>query len=156
MFYQRLFIIVFGYIVVMLALSLRFLPDTIVSIVFIVSGGFGFCSAFSFVCGMLCPRINRKGSTIYHTGHEVHDLNSQHSLGIIWGYIFGLIPPVLSLFGMFVVPRHYSMYNLTTQTADQCELDDLSITAKPANATQSSLPDLGISILSYFLALVTR
>ena len=81
MFYQRLFIIVFGYIVVMLALSLRFLPDTIVSIVFIVSGGFGFCSAFSFVCGMLCPRINRKGSTSYHIGLEliVYD---RHHLGM--------------------------------------------------------------------------
>lgn len=146
MLYQRLFIIVFGYIVVMLALSLRFLPDTIVSIVFIVSGGFGFCSAFSFVCGMLCPRINRKGGTTV-VPFVTLILNSKN-LGIVWGYIFGLVPPVLSLFGMFVVPRHFSLFNLTTQTADQCELDDLNLTAKASNTTRSSLPDLGISTLS--------
>ena len=59
--YQRIFMFVFGYFVVAAAYVLRFLPDTVISIVFIVTGGLGTTSAFTFATGMLFPRVNRKG-----------------------------------------------------------------------------------------------
>ena len=86
--YQRIFMFAFGYFVVAAAYSLKFLPDTVlgfsllsknfsvmfisvnyhrqnpysvISIVFIITGGLGTCSAFSFVCGMMSKRTNRKG-----------------------------------------------------------------------------------------------
>ena len=63
--YQRIFMFVFGYFVVAAAYMLRFLPDTVISIVFIVTGGLGTTSAFTFATGMLFPRVNRKGFAQY-------------------------------------------------------------------------------------------
>jgi len=62
--YQRLFMFTLGYVVVLASYSLKLLPDTVVSLVFIVSGGLGGCSAGTFFCGMCFPKINSKGKLL--------------------------------------------------------------------------------------------
>ena len=43
---------------------------------------------------------------------------------------------------MFLIPRHYSTYNFTLRSADQCDIDDddLSVSAAVSNATSASQP----------------
>ena len=96
--------LIFGYCVVAAAYSLTFLPDTVVSLVFVVSGGLGTCSAFAFVNGMLFRRVNTKG--------------------IVAGYVAGSIPFVLGLIGLFLIPRHKSTLNSTTRNTEYCDLSN--------------------------------
>ena len=99
---QRFFMVVLGYIVVLLAYLLAYFPSTVVNVSLILTAGIGCLVASGLFYSILLPQMNVKG--------------------ILAGYISGMVPIIVTLIGLFHFPRPDDRINRTITDTSQCEM----------------------------------